>query len=516
MNVEEAASEAAPSAGHVDAPASKVQANEIAIAIRNGLKLGGSLIASWSVALIVKFQIPQYLGPVRQGYFGFAESFSGIFFGFLGFGVDTYVAREVPVRIEHASDFVGGVFALRSLLSMFLFVAMLMTLRVTGRSDEIQLAAAAFGATQLLACYNATLASVLQATTHVGRLAIANVVAKILWGAGLLAGLHFQVPLYALALPMAGSELLRTAVLVPAARQEASLRFRVDVGASRAVILASVPFFINALAVGFGNNLALSALEFIRRDEREVGWFAADQNLGSLAMLLYPLLIWVVMPMLSRAKARSADEMMLILQRCIEGLLITISPVTTLISVGSGIFVKLAFGEKFLPAQTGLSILSLVFVMTYLNIMLSSALIITGKSWSVTMISIGSILLLSLLMLVCVPVGRIMFGTGGECAGAAIATIISELCTVLAMLSRIGAKPMNRRNVEVLIKGLGISLTVIAIDRWLRKFGLGPVRLVADMGIYASLALAFGVVRPNDVRRAIGVLRSRRAESKRG
>ena len=60
-----------------------------------------------------------------------------------------------------------------------------------------------------------------------------------------------------------------------------------------------MPYFISAIAVSFGNNLSLSALEFIRKDEREVGWYAASQNLGSLAMLLCPLLVWVVMPMLS-------------------------------------------------------------------------------------------------------------------------------------------------------------------------------------------------------------------------
>ena len=515
MTVEEAGPEGA-AAGPVSAATTSkaVLQNEIAIAIRNGLKLGGSLLLTWSVALVVKFQIPHHLGPVRHGYFGFAESFATMFFSIIGLGIDTYVVREIPVRVEHASDFMGGVFALRSLVSLLLFAAMATTLWATGRTGEIQAAVAVFGATQLLVCFNGTLAAVLQATTHVGRLAIANVVAKVLWGAGVLVGLHYQVSLYVLALPMTISELLRSSFLVPAARKAAHLHFRIDVAASRAAIVASVPFFVNGLAVTFGNNLALSALEFIRKDQREVGWFAAAQNLGGLAMMIYPLITWVVTPMLSRANARSADELMTILQRSIEGLLITISPLTTLISVGSGIFVNLAFGPKFLPAQTGLSILSLVFVLTYLNIMLATALIITGRSWSVTTISISSILVLSAFMLIFVPIGRAVFGTGGECAGAAIATILSELCTVVAMLWRIGTKPMDRRNIEVLVKSMGISLTVIVVDRFLRGPAPGMIRLVADMGLYLVLALLTGVLRPNDVRRAINVVRSRRAESK--
>ena len=76
-------------------------------------------------------------------------------------------------------------------------------------------------------------------------------------------------------------------------------------------------------------------------------------------------------------------------------------------------------------------------------------------------------------------------------------------------------KPMDRRNVEVLVKSMGISLTVIVVDRFLRGPAPGMIRLVADMGLYLALALLTGVLRPNDVRRAINVVRSRRAESKR-
>lgn len=485
-----------------------VQINEIAVAIRNALKLGGSLMLTWSVAIIVRLQIPPHLGPVRQGHFGFAEGFAMMFFAAISFGIDTYVFREVPVRPEHASDFIGGIFALRALLSVVLFGGMAATLWFTGRSEEVILTALVFGASQVLMSFNGTLASVLQAVTHVGRLAIANVVTKLLWGGGLLLGLYFNVPMWALALPLAVSELVRLALLIPAARSAASLRYHIDVPAARAVVVESFPFLVNNVAVTFGNSLAITALEYIKRDDREVGWFAASQNLGSLAMLLYPLLVWVVMPMLSRANARSMEESTMILRRAIEGLLVVIAPITTFISAGADIFIRLAFGVKYLPATLGLSILSLVFVMSYLNIMLASALFVRGRSWTVTSISVASILGLAGLMLVFVPLGRTLFGEGGECAGAAMAVITSEACVVIAMVTRFADSPMDRRNVLVLTKSVSISFGVLVMNHFIH--GLGPVRLVIDMVLYVAMAWVLGVFNAKDVARVVRLLRERR------
>jgi O-antigen/teichoic acid export membrane protein len=499
-----------PSAAARDSDTPRFHADEIAVMVRNGLKLGGSLLVTWSVALIVKLQVPAHLGPVRQGHFGFAESFAAIFFSFLGLGVETYVTKEVAVRHQHASDFVGGVFALRILLAVVVCAAMAVTLQVTGRSGEIELAAVVFGATQLLININATLAAVLQAAARVGRLAIANIGAKFIWGVGVLVGLHYGVSLYLLALPMLASELLRTVVLVPAARIVAGLRYRIDLSALCTVLVLSFPFFVNTIAISFGNNLGVSVLEFIRKDEREVGWFAASMNLGSLAMLLHPLIAWVVMPMLSRAHARSPEEMTLILRRTIEGVVVIIAPITTIISVGSAIFLRAAFGEKYLPATTGLSILSLMFLMTYLNIILATSLIINNRSWTVTVTSLGSIVVTAGFMVIFVPAGRLMLGTGGECAGAAAAVIAGEACVNVAMLRATQYTPLDGRNISVLFKSVACSVSVILADRLWRS--VGPARLVIDVTMYAVLAVGMGVVRPADVRRTWGLLLSQRVE----
>src|SRR5918912_1450276 len=89
---------------------------DLHVALWNALKLGGSLIGTWTVALAIRFALPRQLGPDQYGVYNFAEAFAASFFVLTTLGVETYVQKEIPLRREHASDFVGGILALRLVL----------------------------------------------------------------------------------------------------------------------------------------------------------------------------------------------------------------------------------------------------------------------------------------------------------------------------------------------------------------------------------------------------------------
>jgi O-antigen/teichoic acid export membrane protein len=157
-----------------------------------------------------------------------------------------------------------------------------------------------------------------------------------------------------------------------------------------------------------------------------------------------------------------------------------------------------------------LSILSLVFVMTYMNMTTSMALIVMKRGWSVTLISISAVFITALLMLVFVPIGRHLMGEGGESAGAAAAVIGSEAFTLIALATRFPQFPLDARGIGALLKSLAVAIAVLVVDRFLR--GLGPARLVADGLLYVAIALAIGVVRIDDIKRTIQLLRMRGAK----
>jgi O-antigen/teichoic acid export membrane protein len=167
------------------------------------------------------------------------------------------------------------------LLVLPLFALMALTRYAAGSTVELQLLLATFGVAQVITIINDTLAAMLQAATRVNALAAVNVAAKLTWGIGVLIAVVFRAPLIGLVLPSVISELLRLVVLIRSARREVGLQFRFSYVATRRVVIASLPYYVNAVSIVLMNRLDIMTLEFFA-PEQEVGWYGAANNLASL------------------------------------------------------------------------------------------------------------------------------------------------------------------------------------------------------------------------------------------
>jgi O-antigen/teichoic acid export membrane protein len=482
--------------------------NDIAVAGRNAVTLALSLIATWTVAFVVRFQLPRFLGPERFGSFNFADNFSSGFFTLVDFGIDVYIVKETATRPARASEFFGGVLAVRLVWSVVTIVVMAATLSATHRPTEVVLATIVFGVTQLAILNNNSLAALLQAATRVRRLALANVASKVLWGVGLAIVIFFRGSLSLLVVPLLVSELIKTVWLWPAVRSAVGLTLRVDRRATAAALIASLPYFVNTGAVNIGNRFTASSLEFAAADKREVGWYGASANLAGLAMLLSPILGWVLMPLLARAIQRSEEALFVIVRRAIEGLLVCIVPVTLLISLGADLWVRIAFGGKYSEAAASLRLLSLDFSLVYLAIILTMALIVVGRQWAVTVVSFAAIPIRAALIVPFVWLGTKWLGPGGAAFGASATEIAGIGTTVVGSLFLAGGRALDRRAIVVIAKSVVIAILVAALDHFLSP--LGYARLVVDMVAYVVLALVSGAVRVHEVSSIVRLMRSAR------
>jgi O-antigen/teichoic acid export membrane protein len=481
--------------------------HEFATAGRNAIKLGMSLTLSWAVAFFIRFPIPRLLGPERFGLLNFAENFSATFFSVIDLGVSTYIFREIPVRPALASEFWGGLLLVRSVTSVLLLFAMAGTLVASHHTFEVQAAVLVFGLTQFVTTYTTTVGALLQAMSRVNRPAIAGVVSKVVWGGGLVAAIFFTRSLPLLALPLLASELMKLAVIYPEARRLFGLNLRLDMAKTKAVLLGSLPFFISGGAINIGGRLNVTVLEFVVADKKEVGWFGAAQNLASLTMLLSPLFSWVLMPLLARARARSDEEVFEILRRTVQGLLAIVIPMTLIASLGADFWMRLAFHQAYDEAALSLRFLALGFILIYLAMAFSTLLIMTGHSWSVSMISLGSVPCRPILVaLLAGPCAR-RFGPGGGALGASLAEIITSIGIVAAHFIPIGTRALDRRLLVSGGKSLAVAALVTVLDRTI-FLSLGYWRLVVDLLAYASLVVAVGGINVSEVTRVIRTLRA--------
>lgn len=485
------------------APASR---SDVAVAIGNTAKLGGSLLITWSVALAVRFQLPRYLGPVTFGQFNFCDAFTVSFFSLLSFGVGTYIQREIPVRPQHATDFFGGVCLIRAVFSVLLLAIMAVTLEVTGRPSHLQLVVLVFGLTYFTGELNSSLGLMLQATTKVNALAVVNIASKLVWGGGLALAVLFDARLAVFAVPYLCAELLRTVILVRAVRETIGLRFEVHFGATKQVLVASLPFAANAIAVTLGAKLDVSLLEFLSSSV-EVGWYGAADNFASLAMLLSPVVSWVLMPLMARAKHRSDEEFFQILRRAIEAIMVLSIPSTLFIGLGADLWMRVAFGSEFENGAPALMMLAPTFVFTYLTILYANALILLGRSWTLTFVSILKLAVLPAAIVVVVPFAKDL-GPGHAGTGTALAVVITELLLSVVLGKNVGARALDRRSIRVVLRSTGVAGAIFALHLLVPQ--AGHWRLAYEVPLYVLGALIVRAVDLSDVRDVIRLMRRRR------
>jgi O-antigen/teichoic acid export membrane protein len=480
---------------------------DLSVALRNALKLGSSLMATWAVGLVVSFAVPRQLGPGRFGTLYYAESFTGAAFVICGLGLDTYIQKAVSTKPQHASDFFGTTMALRGLLSVLVLAGAYLYERAGNNTGETIAAVMMYGLTQILVMLNASLSALLQSATKVGRLAISNVLSKVLWGGGVLVALHFHAAVWVVIFPLFATELLKSCVLGYVVRRELDLKLTLDLPATRAVLRESRPFFVNTAAFTVGSMLDGAMMKNLATSE-ELGWYGGAKRIAALALLLSPLVSWILMPLLTRARARSDDEFFEVLRRATEAVLVGAIPATMLLSVGADIWIHLLYGNAYDPAIASLRVLAPSFVLTYVAVLLSTALILFDRAWPVTLVSLGSLALQPFLITFMVPFGGRHFGAGGAGLGNAMVFSFLELFSVLGFAYYLGRRAVDRRCLLAIGGSLVAFAAVAFLDGYIR--GLGPARIVVDAVVYTVIIFAIGAVRVGDVRAVLGLAMERR------
>ena len=477
------------------------------LALRNGAKLAASMILTWGVALIVTFKLPKYLGPERFGHYRFGDQFSMSLAVFLSLGVDTYISREIAVRPKHASEFFGGVLVTRALVLLPLVVVAFFVL--DGEVHERRVAAVLFGVAYLFAALNQTFQQTLQAASNVDGLAVANVVAKVLWGGGTFAAVALQAPFWVLPLPMIVGEGLKAAFLYTATKSAVDLELRFDREQTKKVLRTAFPFYIANVAVSLGSSIDVVVLgKIVAKTSEEVGWYGAARQIAQLSALLSPIMSGVLIPMMSRAKARNKEDFYRILRRGFEAVIVVSIPLTLLLALGSEYWIHITIKDKFLPAADSLRWLAPTFVFAYANVLLWLALMILDRSWTITLVSIAGLVLLPLLIVVAVPLtaGR---GPGGAGMGVAMALSARELVIVLVFLAVLRSKALDRRAAAALVKSLGICVVVVVANHFMVT--LPPLlRLSVDALLYLVLMLATRVLAPSDLEAVLKMVKDRK------
>ena len=480
--------------------------SDVAESVRNAVKLGSSLLATWTVALGVRILLPRVLGPVSFGTFQFADSFTTMILVIMSLGVETYIRKEVATRLGHASDFFGGALVVRIAIGVAVILVAVWGLGVSGKSADVQRLVLVLGVAQVLINLNNSYAALLQARGTVDGLSLVNVVAKLAWGGGIIAALVLRGGLLSVAVAMLLAETLRTSALVVLARRHLALRYVVDWRATVAVFIASAPYYVMSLSQMIYARIDVSIMSYLTSDA-EVGWYGAASNIAGVSLLLSPLITWILLPLTSRAGARSDAELTTVSRRSMELILTMALPVSLFMFLGADVIVHDVFGPAYEPALRSLEILAPLFVLTYAAMVSGTMLIRLERGWALSCISVAGAIGSPLLNVWLIPYCAERFGPGGAGIGAAITLIAMELGTTVAMTWLLAGRAFDRRSIATLSKTCVVCAVVIAIDHLAAP--LGAWRLVIDVVLYVTLVVAWGAL---DLRGMLAFLRGARVQ----
>ena len=481
--------------------------DETLLAVVNAMKLGASLVLTWAIGIGVRLALPRFLGPSALGTLSFADAFTATFFVVLNLGVDVYVRKQVAVRTAHASDFLGGVVVLRVVLTALLLVVMSAEMQFTSRPPEVRRLVYLFALAQFFVTMNATLSALLHAKGNVDGMSILSVASKVAWGAGMLAAMSLGTGLWAFAAVLFVTEAGESLCLLALAKRHLGLDLRVDLRATRAMIGASLPYYLTIFLATVYGKLDVTLLDFLG-NAREVGWYSASSTIASLTLLVTPLIGWVLMPAFARAATRSHEELYALVRSSTRIIMTVAIPISLFISLGADVWVRFLFGAAFVPAVPAVRILASTFVMTYLGIVYAMTLTMLERAWALTAVSFfGLIVNVALNLALIVPSMR-AFGAGGGGAGCALAVLGTELAVTATMVVLVGRHAFDRNTLAMIAKGLAACALAVVVDR-LASF-LGWRRLLLDAFVYVGFVLVTGALQPRELIDSV-VLALRRA-----
>ncbi len=480
-------------------------------AARNGASLGGSLLYTAALGLIMSiFIVPNVLSDIDVGILGGSEGLATLSLVFAGFGMDSYLRKEVAVRREHASEFFSALLILRLGVTIIFTALALAVLRFRDADLENYANASKSMQAVLLFCIaqffiqtSEAFAAMLQAIGQVKTQSQFAVVSKTIWALMVGVGLYLGLGLWIVPLALILTEFSKTVVFGLGVQRSIALTWRPTFSFLPSVLKAAFPFLVTTVSVKLIQFLDVTMIRFLTGSDRETGLYTQAMRLSSVALLLAPMIQWVVLPMASRAVERSRSDFAGVVRRSFEIMLCVSFPISILLCLNADLIMRIT--PKYVAAVPALRILSLLIALSYVTMLGGTLLIADGRGWRVvriTFITIGVDFVLNLYL---IKHGWVWWGQGtgfvkdgGAGFGASLSLITAEFVGAslfLFELRKVVRRLADRSSVRRMALTAAACGLLVAFDRVIVSFaGLG--RPMLDFIFIVVVLRAVNVIEP--------------------
>jgi O-antigen/teichoic acid export membrane protein len=463
--------------------------------VKNASILMAAQLITWILSLLLTIFLPRYLGAAATGIFVLAGSIWSIMGLLISFGTDTLLTKEIARQPASTPELLG----MALLLRMFFFIlscgAVAIYLQIMAYPPQIIYVVWLVGLSWLIIHASGPFQSALQGLERMQHTSIANIVSKavntILGITVVLLGYN----LYAVGYVSIISAIVSATLLFAFVRRSYRPRFQFRIEPAISMIRAGLPYLMSGMGLilyGQVDVLIISSLI----NTREVGWYGVASQLTGTLVFIPVVFTTAIFPTLTRAYNNKSDSFPDLIKKSFDLMLLLSLPIGFGIFVIANPLVVLLFGPDFAPSGSILSIMGIVIIFMYQNILIGQFLISTDRTNVWTIIMFVAIFITIVLDLLFVPWCERSFGNGA--IGGALSYLITECCMCIAGICLLPKGSLSWSNARTGAMIVIAGLIMMAASWWVRDMFIA-IPVILGAFTYISLIAILRVVPSEDI-----------------
>jgi len=476
------------------------EANRMSYSRKTIVKNAGVMMASqlitWSLALLLTFFLPRYLGAEAVGKFYLASSIWALFSIVISFGMDTLLTKEISREPERVNELLSTTLFARLLLFVASFAGMLLFVQSAGYSSETLEVAVIMAFTTLSWQMTGAISAALQGLERMEYISLSDIAGKFVVTVVSIAALLMGYKVVVVAWIHVCSAVVSLLIQVYGLQQIAAFKLQIKPHQLFWMLKSSLPFVLVSGFLVVYNQIDVIIISMLL-NEVQVGLYSAASRLFGTFLFVPTVLITALFPVFSRVHKEEPGALTGLLARSLDFSLLLGVP------IGLGIFaiadplMVLLFGAEFAQAGPVLAVMGFVIICTYLNTVLGKYYVSTDRQNLWTWIMGMMVVLTIPLDLVLVPYFHARSGVGA--LGGAYSYLVTEGLMMLAGLFFLPKGMLAWKDAWYALRVL-LAGAVMAGAAWLLRDQLIVLPVLAGAAVYAILLLVLGLVNQSDLK----------------
>lgn len=475
--------------------------------VKNLSILSLSLAATAMLSMVMRMFIPRALGVEALGQFQFVEQLAMFLFGFMPFGIGSYINKNVPPNPGHAREIAFTIISFQTAVSVLLLAVVGGICVYLDRGQDFLVA----GMLMAFWAYsetiqNTTFKKMYIVLNKVRRVGTINVIQKAIQVTAVISSLFLSGSIVDLAIAYFIASAIGMIIVSVDLVRLGVISFNFNRPLLAKIVNQSLPYFFGLILVSAFQSTDTIVLSLVGNDI-ETGYFSAAFRLIGVLMIVVPALDSAFIPTQSRNFVHNKPLFTQTLENIVSFLLVVSLGCSLVLGLFSDVIVRTLFGAGYEHSYKIVSFLAPVLSLTYINTVLGSSLNIasSGKLLS-TIMAIGLVANV-IANYFFVPLGMAYWGEGGGGLTVALTTVVSEAFIAVAIVAKF---PVDLNLRKIFYRVATVALPCVAMLMYYNSIASIPIEYKILMVVVGAplYIMIFRVLTPNDLREAVRAIRA--------